>query len=176
MRFISSKALLLCCCMMPGVGQALEVYNYFGLSTGYAVKHQPSPDNDLMDSGEKAYVGIRFLGPVGLEISYYDLGKYDTETTAVTVVGAHAVFNQDIRGMTLFFKAGAIEWREKDLTTGGTLTGEDVSYGIGINLAVDRHVLFRTELERFRKVGRDTAAADPGTEMSLFSFGVNFQF
>ena len=176
MRLASSKIIILVCLLMPGIGQAVDVNNYFGFATGYGIKHQSDPANDLMDSGEKVYLGIRLFGHLGIEVAYYDLGRYDNETSDVTVVGASAVFSRDIRGMTIFAKAGLVEWREKDLASGATLDDTDASYGIGINLAVDRHVLFRTELERFKNVGRNTATADQGDDMSLFSFGVNFQF
>lgn len=91
-------------------------------------------------------------------------------------MGVDAVANLDIRGMTLYAKGGLVEWTETDLASGAEVTGEDVTYGIGINLPVDRHVLVRTELEYFRKVGKDDATSDPGKDMSLITFGLNFKF
>lgn len=162
--------------LWPGAGHALDVDVYGGFATGYAVQKQDAPSNDTTDTGEKAYLGTRFLGPIGIEVAYYNLGKYENQSVEVTALGATVVGNVDIRGMTLFAKAGVMGWTETDLATGTDTTGEDVTYGIGINLAVDKHILFRTELERFRKVGKDKASNDPGTEMSMLSFGINFRF
>ena len=176
MGFAKVKAFYLLIFLLPGSVSALDVEAYGGLAAGYAVREQPAPANDHMDSGEKAYVGLRFLGPVGVEFAYYNLGTYNNKSMEVTALGADAVFSADIRGMSLFAKAGILGWEETDLGTGAGTKGQDVTYGIGVNLAVDRHVLFRTELEYFRKIGKDDATNDPGTEMSLLSFGINFSF
>lgn len=176
MNFSGIKAIVLLVLFFPAAANALEVDTYMGFATGYAVRQQPAPANDDVDSGEKVYLGLRFLGPVGVEFAYYDLGQYNNQTMDVTALGADAVFHMDIRGMSLFAKAGIIGWEETDLGSGAKTKGEDASYGIGINLAVDKHVLFRTELERFRRIGRDKATNDPGTEMSLLSFGILFRY
>ena len=162
--------------LVPGVSQALDVDVYGGLGTGHVVQKNSPPNDDSSDTGEKVYLGSRFLGPIGLEIAYYDLGQYENHTSEAYVYGASAVFYHDIRGMSLFAKAGIIEWNKSDIATGAKTSGEDVSYGFGINLAVDKHVLFRTEIEYFRKVGKNETTGDPGTEMSMLSFGVNFRF
>lgn len=167
------SALLL---FLPGVSHALEVDVYGGFAAGYATQKQDAPTNDTTDTGLKAYLGTRFLGPIGVEAAYYNLGKYNSSANKVTAVGGDVMLNMDIRGMTVFAKGGVVGWTETDLASGAQTTGQDVTYGIGINLAVDRHVLFRTELELFRNVGKDSATSNPGNDMSLLSFGVNFQF
>lgn len=161
--------------LLPGIGQALEVDVYGGFAAGYAIQKQDTGD-DTTDAGEKVYIGTRFLGPIGVEIAYYNLGKYNNRNDEVTVAGASVVANLDIRGMTLFAKGGVVEWTEKDLTNDTKIKGEDFAYGVGINLPVDRHVLFRTELEYFKDVGKDDATSIPGKNMWLLSFGVNFKF
>lgn len=161
--------------VLPGFAQALEVDVYGGFGTGYAVQKQDTGD-DTTDTGEKAYIGTRFLGPFGIEVAYYNLGKYNNATEEVTGASAVAVANLDIRGMTLFAKGGVLQWKETDLVSGTEISGEGVTYGLGINLPVDKHVLFRTELERFGKVGKDAASSDPGKDMWMLSFGVNFRF
>lgn len=161
--------------LFSAVGQTVEVDVYGGFGAGHAVQKQLTGD-DTTDTGEKAYIGTRFLGPLGIEISYYNLGKYNNATKEVTIVSAAAVASLDIRGMTLFAKGGVIEWTEKDLSNDTKIKGEDFAYGIGINLPVDKHVLFRTELEYFKHVGKDDSTNTPGKDMSMLSFGVNFQF
>lgn len=161
--------------VFPRFTQALEVDVYGGLATGYSVQKQATGD-DTTDIGEKVYLGTRFLGPVGIEVAYYNLGKYNNATQEVTGTSAVVVANLDIRGMTLFVKGGIIEWTETELVSGTQLSGEDVTYGLGINLPVDKHVLFRTELERFSNVGKDAISSEPGKDMWMLSFGVNFQF
>lgn len=161
--------------LVPGLAGALEVNIYGGLATGFSVRKQAAGD-DTTDTSEKAYAGVRFLGPIGLELGYYNLGVYNGATTEVTGASAMMTFNFDIRGMTVFFKGGAMDWAETDLASGAELTGRDLAYGAGINLAVDRHVLFRTELERFDNVGKNTTLNDPGKDMWALTFGVNFQF
>lgn len=176
MRSTGLKPFLLILLLLPGTGLASEVETYFGLASGFAVREQQDPANDHVDDGQKIYLGIRFLGPIGLEFAKYNLGKYENETMEVTAYGADIVFNIDIRGMSVFAKGGIIGWEETDMATGAVDKGQDTTFGFGINLAVDRHVLFRTEIERFRKVGKDDTTGDPGTEMTMLSFGVNFRF
>ena len=163
------------CLALPGFALGLEVEVYGGLGTGYAVQKQLSGD-DTTDTAEKAYVGTRFLGPLGVELAYYNLGKYNNGSEEVTGRSAAMVLNLDIRGMTLFAKGGVIEWTETDLSSGVEISGEDMTYGAGINLPVDRHVLFRTELERFSNIGEDAVSGTPGKDMWLLTFGVNFKF
>ena len=162
--------------LLPGVTPALEVDVYGGFGAGYAVQKQDAPTDDTSDTGGKAYIGTRFLGPLGIEVAYYNLGKHNSAAVEVTAVGVDAVANLDIRGMTLFAKGGVMEWTETDLASGAELSDKDVTYGIGINLPVAKHVLLRTELEHFSKVGKDDATADPGRDMTMLSFGVNFKF
>lgn len=50
--------------LCPGIGQALEVDVYGGFGAGHAVQKQDASD-DTSDTGEKLYVGTRFLGPWG---------------------------------------------------------------------------------------------------------------
>lgn len=161
--------------MLPGFAPALEVDVYGGFGAGYAVQRQTTGDKTT-DSAGKVYVGSRFLGPLGVEISYYNLGLYNNGTDKIKGASAAAVANLDIRGMTLFAKGGVVRWTKTDVTNGADVSGEDVSYGFGINLPVDKHVLVRTEIERFRKVGKDAANGDPGKDMSMLSFGLNFRF
>lgn len=161
--------------LIPLNTQALEVDVYGGFGAGLAAQKQNGSD-DTSDSGEKAYFGSRFLGPLGIEAAYYNLGKYNNGVTEVTAIGLDAVANLDIRGMTFYAKGGLIEWTETDLVTNSEVTGKDVTYGIGLNLPVDRHVLVRTELEQFRKIGKDDASGNPGKDMVLMSFGINFKF
>jgi len=161
--------------LLPGLGQTLEVEFYGGLAAGHAVQKQESAD-DTSDTSEKLYLGSRFLGPLGVEIAYHNLGKYNNAAEEITTASAVAVANLDIRGMTLFAKGGLFEWTETDLASGAEITGEDIIYGIGINLPVDKHVLFRTELEQFSKVGENDVSGTPGKDISMLSFGVNFKF
>ena len=160
--------------LAPLVG-AWEVDVYGGFAKGFAVQKQTTGD-DTTDSAEKAYLGSRFLGPIGLELGYANLGKYNSASEDVRVTSALALLNVDIRGMTIFAKGGVMRWTQIDVMTGNKLNGEDVVFGTGINLAVDRHILFRTELEYFRGVGKDATLNTSGKNMYLLSFGMNFQF
>ena len=161
--------------VLPKDVYALEIDVYGGMGAGYSVQKQVTGD-DTTDSSEKAYLGTRFLGPLGLELAYYNFGKYTNATEEVTATSAVVVLNLDIRGMTLFVKGGRVKWTETNLGGGMKRSGSDQTYGFGINLPVDRHVLFRTELEFFSGVGEDVATNDLGKDMWMLSFGVNFRF
>lgn len=161
--------------MFPAFGLALEVDVYGGFGAGYAVQRQTT-GGKTTDSAEKAYIGSRFLGPLGVEVAYYNLGRYSNSTKEVKGASGVAVASLDIRGMTLFAKGGVMRWTETDLTNDTDISAEDITYGFGINLPVAKHVLVRTEIERFRKIGKDDASGDPGEDMSMLSFGLNFQF
>lgn len=163
------------CLVLPGVSQALEVDVYGGFGVGTTTQRNTS--NDMTsDTAEKYYIGSRFLGPLGIELSYHDLGRYNNATEEVKGVSAVALANLDIRGMTLYAKGGVTRWSQTDLPTGTKIRGEDVTYGFGINLPVDRHVLVRTEIERFTNVGKNDTSGAPGTDISMLSFGLNFTF
>ncbi|MDH5447223.1 MAG: outer membrane beta-barrel protein [Gammaproteobacteria bacterium] len=176
MRFCSIRSVLFLLLLIPASASAWDVDVYGGMSSGFSVREQKDPANDHVDGGEKIYFGTRFLGPIGLEFTYYNLGKFENETTEVRAMGAAMLFNFDVRGMTVFAKGGIVGWEERYLLTSTKEKGQDVMFGLGINLAVDKHVLFRTEIERFRKVGKDDNTGAAGTEMTLLSFGVNFRF
>lgn len=162
--------------LLPVSVSAKDMGMYGGLGFGYSVLEVDAPNTDRASTAGKLYFGARVLGPLGVEAAYYDLGKYNSGDDKVTGTGITAVGNLDTKSAMLFIKAGVIDWTVEDVPNGTEVTGTDITYGLGINLALEKNLVFRAELEHFSKIGKDDATATPGNNMKLLSFGVNFKF
>ena len=156
---------------------AAEMGVYGGIGAGYAVLEEVSPNTDQADIGSKLYAGMRIFGPLGIEAGIYNLGTYNNEQDKITGTTVSAVASLDTKSVSLFAKAGIIDWEVKDITPGGrAISGTNTAFGIGINVPVEKQLLFRVEWERFNKIGEDAANSQPGQNLSLLTVGVNFMF
>lgn len=178
-KFTRWSAVTISCLFLlqTNLSHASEIGGYAGVGAGYAVLDELEPDTDQADVGTKLYGGIRLFGPLGIEAGVYNLGTYNTEQDKVTGTVISAVANLDTKSVSLFAKAGIINWKSKDITPGGVaISGTDTAIGLGINIPIEKRLIFRAEWERFSKIGKDTPSANPGMNLSLLTFGVNFMF
>lgn len=161
---------------LPASAMANGIGAYGGLGYGYSILESNTSSNKDASTAGKIYGGIRLLGPLGVEFGYYNLGKYNAGDDKINATTITAVGNFDTKFAILFVKAGIVDWTVEDVPNNTEVSGTDTTYGFGINLALDKDVVFRTELEHFSKVGKDTPNGQLGNNMKLLSFGVNFMF
>jgi len=161
---------------LPASVMAKGIGAYGGLGYGYSILESNTSSNKDASTAGKIYGGIRLFGPLGVEFGYYDLGKYNAGDDKVNATVITAVGNFDTKFAVLFVKAGIVDWTVQDVPNNTEVSGTDTTYGFGINLPLDKNVVFRTELEHFSKVGKDTPNGQLGNNMKLLSFGINFMF
>lgn len=154
----------------------MAVDAYGGLSVGYTIADRQAPNDDEATTAGKIFFGAMLVGPVGIEATYYSLGKYNAGDDEYSGTGVTLVGSMEVGYALLFAKAGVINWKWLDNTGPTEVTDTNTTYGLGMNLFIDNHVMFRAELEHFTKVGEDTAGGNVGVDMRLISFGLNFLF
>ena len=162
--------------LLPVPAVASEFGGYGGLGYGYSILESNTTSDKEASTAGKIYAGARIFGPLGIEAAYYDLGKYNAGDDKIKANSITAVVNIDVHTASLFIKGGIIDWTVQDIPNNTEISGTDTTYGFGINLPLDKNVVFRTELEHFSKVGKDTPNGQIGNDMKLLSFGVSFVF
>ncbi len=169
--FLSSVLLIL-----PNLSYAADLGIYGGVGMGYAILKEQAPNADKSDTGAKLYGGMRIVGPLAIEAGYYNLGKYSNQEQKITGTSITAVGNVYTRSVNIFAKAGIFNWTLDDSASGTSLSDTDTTFGLGMNIPIEKNVSVRMEWEHFAKIGKDAASTSPGQDMSLLSFGVNFMF
>ena len=123
---------------------------YVGGSYGDAsVEIEDVVDFDESDPGWKIYAGYRFLKFFGAEASYVDLGSPTASGVTIdsTAFDAFGMGVLSLGPVELFAKVGVVNW-DTDITGGGSDSGTDAAYGVGIGFSLKK-IAFRLELEQF---------------------------
>lgn len=210
-RSHSPRLLAIACASLLLTGTALaqaDSYNYFGLSAGQACSKmnvQSTSDqwlgsglstvtnSNLSDTAYKVYLGRQFNPYWGLELGYFDLGRFsfDSATAASRLSARYQVrgVNLDLVGSVPLGERWAATARvgaqsaktNADYAQMGMLLPAEWSrsnrdtnlkMGLGLQYAFSHSVILRTELERLR-VNDDTGRR---SNVNVVSVGLVFPF
>jgi hypothetical protein len=177
---------------------------YFGASYGSVWTDGGSPYgvnivNEDTSSGFKAFAGNMLWNNVGLEVGYYNLGKYETvftgsgqpfmeaETSAITVNGVYTTPLGP--GYAFHAKAGlaftlyeatcrdaAVCAASTPMTIDTKKRGVSGMLGIGISANVAQDVALRIDFEHIGSVKEAVGTTDFKDGYDLFSVGLQFNF
>jgi hypothetical protein len=160
-------AMLLCC---AAVTATYAGPLYVGASYGQATLEidEPSLDFDADDPSFKVFAGYRFLGFLGVEASYLDLGSpsdgpVTVETTAWSAFGMGIL---SLGPVGLFGKVGMVD-SESDVSGGFSDSSTDPAYGVGAEVDVWK-ITVRGEYEMFDVENTDS--------LYLLSVGAAWKF
>lgn len=141
---------------------------YFGGGIGYF--SLDAGGFDASDTAFKAFGGYRANQYFAAELEYIDGGKpedggleIDISGWNLSVLGSWPVTEQ----VDVFAKLGVLFWDAKARGFGDD-SGEDFSYGVGVDYKFGENWALRGEYQRFEIEDTDTA--------DLFSFSVFFRF
>lgn len=162
--------------LLPMHSYAKEIGAYIGIGMGHSVLDEVSPNTDTASTATKFYIGARLLGQFGFEVGFYDLGTFNDGDDDVSGTSYTATATFAARGASVFVKAGMMDWTVNDVPNSVEISDMDLMYGFGISLPVTGKLLFRTEWETFLDVGEDPTIPNPGQDINLISFGINYMF
>ncbi|WP_036986315.1 outer membrane beta-barrel protein [Pseudogulbenkiania sp. MAI-1] len=154
---------------------------------------------DDTDTGWKLFAGYQFNNYFALEGGYISFGRFDASTTVTAVNGspitptsvnatvkARNGFLLDAVGIlpitdnfSVFGKLGAYTSKtELSASVDGASASDsdwdsDLTYGFGVNYAINKDLRIRGEWERFEKVGSSDSVE---SDIDLLSIGLTYQF
>ena len=159
-----------------------DPYGYVGADIGYfRVESEDFPEEeDNVEDNRTSYrirVGGRFTPVIGVEGGYVDFGDYedgalDYTADGLTLAGVlHIPLGERA---SVYGKLGELFWDAKATADGGALgsatretDGEDVFYGLGLNLPLGSVVALNLGYERY---------ALDDTDVDLAAIGLVLQF
>lgn len=177
---------------------------YVGASIGQA-RYKDTPgvrtNGDKKDTGYKVFTGFQLNPVVGLEGTYYDLGKYSGNSTAfngstvvptsvsgdATAWGVAAIITAPTNlfsvfgtGFGLFGKVGMVKSRLTNDVSGIGFNSHRKESNIGSNFGVGakfdfaKNYSIRTEYERLNNVGDKSTTGE--TRIDFWSVGLAYKF
>jgi hypothetical protein len=173
--------------------------SFFGVSFGAATTDGASPYTFTVDedssAGYRVYAGKMFDDHFGVELAYYDLGKYDvhllgakiaeSKAAAITVAGVLATPLGG--GYWLQGKAGIAftEFKIACLSLCGTLSpvlantskrGVSGVLGLGLGAQLSQNMLMRIDYDHFGAVHHQLSNAGYKNPYDILSVSVQFNF
>lgn len=158
-----------------------------GMYVGGAYGQSRVNDSDFDDDNEalKAFIGGKFNNYIGLELAGNDYGKAEDNGSSSDLTGitlALMLYLPLGDGFELFAKGGQLWW-EDDVrilnTFDDTLDGEEVFYGLGMNINFTDALSLRIEMERYEvelsqsEIG---VGVDGSSDVDVASVGLVFNF
>ncbi len=149
-------------------------------------------------SGYRVFGGYQIHRYLATELSYVDLGRYDSHTTVsptgaldsrtkisggeISLLGMLPITD----GFSVFAKVGAFaaETKASYVGSGSVQTvnggqsqkqkGTELSYGVGADYLIDKRFAVRGEWSRYTKLGNELTGGK--TDVNLYSVGVLYRF
>lgn len=143
--------------------QAIEPGVYFGAGVGVT-------DDQILqesDSGTRVFGGINITPYIGIEVAAVDLGDYANGTLTQEGVSYEIVGYLPLSHSTdVYGKFGIFDW---EVSNGfETHTGDDTSFGVGINVKIGSNLNLRGEWQSFLDVD--------GGDVDMLSANVSISF
>lgn len=184
LRFIEIIILSCVALFVAGSLSAADSGMYIGASVGKASFEYKDFEEDFQDNfkgddnGYKIFLGYRFGNFVAAEAGYVDLGSISDTVEDIDIEvqtkawDAFALGILPLGPVDIFAKAGVISWNADykaaiDDFTGGSESGTDMAYGVGVALNLGA-LAVRVEYERF-----DIADTE---EVFMFTGGITWLF
>lgn len=154
----------------------------FPAAAQYSLNETPGPYvggslgfNDDEETAWRVFGGYQVNRTFGVELGYHDLGQqniagFPVDSTAWELVGVGRVpFGERFAG---YGKLGA--YRAKIRGGGADETAHDLTFGAGVEYALNRQTSVRGEWQRYRDLGG--GAITQVADIDVFSLGVVFRF
>lgn len=139
----------------------LAANNVFAGSGAYAggavgVSRVDGSDFDDEDHAIKGFAGVKFNDYIGIEFALHDFGKAEDGIFSSQLKGASfavAGFLPLNERISLFAKLGMLHWENKVKADGfgsNTYDGEELFYGVGVDVNILKSFALRVEIERYK--------------------------
>ena len=126
----------------------LGIYGGYSMGNSTTTNTTPSQTSSI----SKLYAGYRVLGPLAVEMSQNTLGTYASGLIKADGTSIDAVGFLPLGIVTVFAKAGILNWNVS--VSGTPETGMSTKYGYGIEYGLFANIDLRLEYELYSKIGK----------------------